>query len=293
MCKSFRKPVKASDYPPSAAQAEPAGGDLHGARHAADHARPGRHDARTLVAMKAVLTGHTRGLGAAIADVLRERGIPVLALSRGSVEAPDGGAPMRQVALDLADSAALERWLRGAALRTFLDGCDEALLINNAGMLGPVVPLGANVGADIARAVALNVAAPLMLADAFVAASAGATQRRIAHISSGAGRSPYAGWGVYCASKAALDHHARAAQLDAPAGTRIVSLAPGVIDTAMQAEIRATPAGHFPLKARFEDLKRDGLLTPPETCARRLVTFMLSERFGSDPIADLRDVADE
>jgi hypothetical protein len=151
----------------------------------------------------------------------------------------------------------------------------------------PVGSLSQQDPAAIGRAIALNVAAPLMLSAAVVDASAGA-QRRIVHLSSGAGRAAYPGWSVYCASKAALDQHARAAALDGEDGVRICSLAPGVIDTGMQAEIRATPASRFPMRERFIDLKRSGSLLTPAQCALQLVDYLLDARFGELPVHDLR-----
>src|SRR5665647_1020284 len=121
--------------------------------------------------IKAILTGHTKGLGAAIAAELLARGIAVLGLARGAAPelAARFPAALAQVELDLADSAALGAWLQGGALETWLAGCDTVLLINNAGSLQPVGPLALQDPGAIARAVALNVAAPLMLASAVAA----------------------------------------------------------------------------------------------------------------------------
>lgn len=235
-------------------------------------------------AVKAVLTGHSRGLGAAIAAELAGRGIPVLALARQQGAATQG---VTQVALDLSDTAALCAWLAGGTLKSYLADADTALLINNAGMLQPVGPLTGHDPAEIARAIGLNVATPLMLAAAVAALDV--AERRVLHVSSGAGRNAYPGWAVYCASKAALDHHARAAALDQVDGLRIVSLAPGVIDTDMQAQIRATDVEQFPLRDQFQALKANGALASPEDCAERLVAFALSPGFGAAAVADLRD----
>jgi len=241
--------------------------------------------------MKAILTGHTRGLGAAIAGELLGRNIPVLGLARRTNAGLAQQYPQRleQVELDLADAAAVASWIAGDALTRFLAGAGTILLINNAGVVQPVGPLPMQAADAVARAVSLNVAAPLMLAAAVTAT--GASDVRILHISSGAGRNAYPGWSVYCATKAALDHHARAVVLDKTPQVRICSLAPGVIDTDMQAEIRATSLEQFPLRERFDALKRDGGLVSPAACARRLVDYLLAERFGSVPVADLREVA--
>lgn len=240
--------------------------------------------------MKAIITGHTRGLGAALAANLLAREISVLALARGGNAELAQRFPgvLEQVQLDLSDSTALASWLDDNALRRYLAGSKAIVVINNAGMLAPVGPIASLDARAISRAVNLNVAAPLMLASAVSAAAADASELRIVHISSGAARSAYAGWGVYCATKAALDHHARAVALERKPLLRICSLAPGVIDTAMQAEIRASTPELFPMQAKFTALKHDGKLSAPHECADALIDYVLSEQFGSAPVADLR-----
>ena len=240
--------------------------------------------------MKAIVTGHTRGLGEALALALLHRQIPVLGIARGASDAMGNRFPQlfKQVSMSLGDTDALAAWLATTALRDFTGGAEQVLLINNAGSVQPVGALQDQDGLAVASAIALNVTAPLMLSAALVQATPG-KQRRILHISSGAGRSAYPGWSVYCASKAALDHHARAVALDAQAGVRICSLAPGVIDTAMQAEIRATPDTRFPRRQRFVDMHRNGELSAPADCAQRIVDYLLADGFGSKPVDDLRN----
>ena len=242
--------------------------------------------------LKAVLTGHTKGLGAAIAAQLLARGIAVLGVARGLASAPDArSAPaLLQVELDLADSAALAAWLAGPALKDWLAGADTVLLINNAGTVQPVGPLAIQDAHAVARAIAVNVAAPLMLAGAVAAARGPQAACRIVHVSSGAARNAYPGWSVYCATKAALDQHARAVAIDQNRDLRICSLAPGVIDTDMQAEIRATSLDQFPLRPRFDALLQAGALADPAQCAQRLLSYLLSDQFGSVPVDDLRAV---
>lgn len=242
--------------------------------------------------MKAILTGHTRGIGASIAAELLSRDIPVLGLSRTKNAALGARHPaLAQIELDLADTGAVADWIAGGMLGAFLKDCTSVLLINNAGVVQPIGPLDMQDGLAIARAVALNVAAPLMLSSALAKATPAATDRRILHISSGAARTAYPGWSVYCATKAALDHHARAVVMDNMRALRICSLAPGVVDTDMQAELRATGLDRFPIRERFDKLKQSGQLTSPEACAQRLVEYLLSEEFGTTPVADLREIA--
>lgn len=238
----------------------------------------------------AVVTGHSRGLGAAIASELLERGVRVLGISRrGNAELQGRhGEALREVRRDLTDPTGLVDWTRGGMLAEFLRGSTSALLVNNAGIVQPVGPLQMQDLATVAQAVALNVAAPLILSAAFAASTEGMADRRIVHISSGAGSNAYSGWSVYCATKAALDHHARATALDRIPGLRIGSVAPGVIDTDMQAEVRATPEERFPDRRRFEELQRSGRLRSPEDAGRAVVELALSEAFGREVVTDLR-----
>lgn len=242
--------------------------------------------------IKAIVTGHSRGLGAAIAECLLARGIAVLGLARARYDDPAGQrpAPFEQVALDLSDAEAVGHWLAGGSLDAWLADADAVLLVNNAGVVQPIGPLQLQDVAAIGTAVTLNVAAPLMLSAAIAARRKPGAECRILHVSSGAGRHVFPGWSVYCATKAALDHHARAVVLDATPGLRICSLAPGVIDTDMQAEIRATGAERFPMRERFETMKREGALVSAQDCAERVVAHLLGDAFGEAPVADVREL---
>lgn len=247
--------------------------------------------------IKAIVTGHSRGLGEALAAALLQRGVAVLGLSRqghAALAARHGGA-LSELALDLGEGggAALVSWLDSGALARWLDGgegTEAAILVNNAGTLAPMGLLGMHGARAIAQGVMLNLSAPLMLSDAFCRATRDLSDRRILHVSSGAARTPYAGWSVYCATKAALDHHARAVAAEAHPGLRIASVAPGVLDTAMQAEIRSSSVQRFPQRARFDELYRHGGLSAPEHAGARLVDYLLGEHFGSATTTDLRDL---
>lgn len=239
--------------------------------------------------MKAVITGHTRGLGAAVAATLLAQHIPLLGIARSknAALAAEYGAALDQVELDLAVSDDLTSWLAAGELDRFLSDCDTVLLINNAATAQPLGTAQAHDIASITRAVALNVAVPLALSCAVIAASARANDRRILHLSSGAGRDAFPGMSIYGATKAALDQHARLVAQDRIPNLRICSLAPGIIDTDMQAEVRASPADIFPLLDMFVSFQRSGNLVAPQTCAKHLVDYLLSEPFGQAPVFTL------
>lgn len=238
---------------------------------------------------RAIVTGHSRGLGDGIATALLERGIPVLGVSRGRNPglASRHAASLREVELDLSDGEAVARWLETRPLEEFFGRARVALLVNNAGLLQPIAPLEKQDLGGVWRAVAVNVGAALVLSAAFVQATSSCPDRRILQISSGAGRKAYAGWSVYCATKAALDHHTRSVTMDATPNLRICSLAPGLIDTDMQTEIRAATSDRFPERERFVAYKRDGALRNALHVGELAVDFALRDDFGADAIAEL------
>jgi benzil reductase ((S)-benzoin forming) len=245
-----------------------------------------------------ILTGASRGLGAAMARQLLAADTHLLTLSRHPDPAladlaSASGATLEQWALDLGhdvgSSARLETWLHQHTAAAFR----SATLINNAGVLGHVGPVDASDAETLAAVLRVGLEAPMLLTSAFLRATrAWPVDKRVLNISSGAGRRPIAGWGAYCAAKAGLDQFSRVTALDEkgrPNPARIVSLAPGVIDTAMQVEIRAADAAGFPDKPKFEALKAGGQLAAPDDAAKRVLAFLARADFGTEPVADARD----
>ncbi|UCG97938.1 MAG: SDR family NAD(P)-dependent oxidoreductase [Burkholderiales bacterium] len=246
-----------------------------------------------------ILTGASRGLGRAIAEQLLSPDRLLLTISRRpdaalQASATGRGARLEQWALDLARSidaaARLEAWLRGQDPTQF----SGATLVNNAGQLGTVGPLQGAAGEDTATALRVGLEAPALLSAAFLRGTdQWAVPRKVLNISSGAGRRAIAGWAVYCAAKAGLDHLSRVMAQDEalrPNGARIVSLAPGVIDTDMQSQLRAASAGGFPDQPRFREMKASGQLSSAEDAAARVLAYLARPDFGANPVADVRDV---
>ncbi|MBO1261745.1 SDR family NAD(P)-dependent oxidoreductase [Bordetella holmesii] len=115
-------------------------------------------------------------------------------------------------------------------------------------------------------------------------------ERRIINISSGAGRNPTAGWGVYCATKAAVDMYSRVLKTEHGAsGVRVVSLAPGIVDTGMQADIRSSDPQAFPGLTRFQDFHATGKLSAPADVAANSLAYLDREDFGQTEIDDIRN----
>lgn len=234
-----------------------------------------------------IVTGHSRGLGQGIAQAFLADGFEVLGMSRQRATWAPKDAKLAEIELDLADTSALLAYLNSASFTQRLSQVSGIVLINNAGVVGPIGPAGKVAGEQMANAIALNITAPLVLTNAIAKAGKPA---KVVHISSGAARQAYAGWGVYCATKAALDHHARAHALDAVANVQLVSLAPGVIDTDMQGILRQTSESAFPNRERFVALKEQGQLVEIHTAGRALVDYVNSDSFASQVTVDLRNL---
>lgn len=245
-----------------------------------------------------VVTGSSRGLGEAVANALVAHDALVVGMARGASRALEAkaarGARVEQLGCDLAAVDDLDAMLSKLLNRLPLARCTLVALINNAGILEPVGSVGTLEAAALARHFAVNLVAPAILTNVFLRETAAlSASRRVLNVSSGAARHAIAGWGAYCASKAGLDHLARtvaAEQRELANGARIVALAPGVIDTDMQAVVRSQPKTRFPQVERFVEMYRSGTLVEPEEAARRIATFLHSEAFGTEEIADLRQM---
>lgn len=244
-----------------------------------------------------ILTGASRGMGLAIAEQLLASGHQLLTISRQAndalqAQADARGARLTQWQRDLADpgpvAAELGRWLAARDPA----GIARARLINNAGVISRIGPVDASDDADLSRALRVGLEAPLLLGAAFLRATADwPAARRILNISSGLGRRAMAGSAAYCAAKAGLDNLSRAMALDEaarPRGARIVSLAPGVIDTDMQVQLRGADPGGFPDQANFIALKTQGRLASATDAARQVLAFLDRDDFGEQVIADVR-----
>lgn len=112
------------------------------------------------------------------------------------------------------------------------------------------------------------------------------------HISSGLGRRGMASSGPYCAVKAGLDNLARAQALEEALqtnGAKVCSLAPGVIDTDMQVQLRGADAKAFPDREAFVQMKSGGKLDSPASAAAKVIAYLHRADFGTNPVGDVRD----
>ncbi|WP_303310523.1 SDR family NAD(P)-dependent oxidoreductase [Hymenobacter sp. BT730] len=221
-----------------------------------------------------IITGPSRGLGKALAEaVLQQTETVVIGVSR---HATIEHARYHHQPLDLSDMLAVQNNLH----KVFPD-CAKAssiTLINNAAVLGEIGYAGELPAEHYEFVFDVNVVAPAMLMNTFINRYAELTiPQTILNISSGAGQRPVDGWGAYCASKAALDMFSRTAQQEQHQrgrNLRIRSLAPGLVDTSMQEQIRTADETQFSQAATFVAHHTEGNLQHPEQVAQRIVAWL-------------------
>jgi NAD(P)-dependent dehydrogenase (short-subunit alcohol dehydrogenase family) len=216
-----------------------------------------------------VVTGASRGLGAGIANRFVELGIAVGCCARHEPMLPAGRDGVLGAAVDVRDPAAVDAFARRVTAE--LGPID--LWVNNAGVLDPIGPLRDGDVEALRAHVEVNVLGVLWGSRTFARLvhdrPNGGT---LVNISSGAARTVYQGWAAYCASKAAVEQLSRVlAAEEADHGLRVVALAPGVVDTDMQATIRATDVDRFPSVERFHALKADDAFNSPAWVADRIL----------------------
>lgn len=231
----------------------------------------------------ALITGASRGLGAGLAERFLERGLKVAACARRQPELAGDADKILTVAADVTNAEAMQQLCDDAVARFGqLD-----LWINNAGLLAPIGPLRDNDPSEFARHIEVNVVGVFNGSRAFIRhLHARGGDGVLFNISSGAARNAYAGWSAYCAAKAAVDRMSESIALEeADTGLRVHAVAPGIIDTDMQAMIRDCSPEQFPRVQKFLDLKANDGFSSPAFIADRLLELAF------DPSASQQAVA--
>lgn len=221
-----------------------------------------------------VVTGASKGLGAALVDRLVEAGEHVVAVQRSAPAPRAGAAPgagrAETLACDLADVADVGRLAARLAERV-VPRFDSLVLISNAGVIGPIRQVGELGDAGpVVDHVTVNYLAPMLIVDAVVSALAAGAHLDVVNISSGAAGRPIPGWSLYCSSKSALKAYLDVLDVENDRVT-VVHVDPGVMDTGMQETIRAAGVRDFPGVQRFRAYQADGRLRSADEVARGIL----------------------
>ena len=241
-----------------------------------------------------IISGASRGLGLALAKQLATANTLLVGISRSNNSelaafCHQSGAIYQHINADLSHAQSTEQ--AANTLKQLLvehSGLAHYWLINNAGTVAPMAQSHQMQDPHaIAQALQLNVGSLISLSATFLAHSPENADRRILNISSGAGRGPVSGWSLYGATKAAVDHYTQTLAIEQPT-VLTVALAPGVVDTEMQAAIRDTHTEQFPNRDRFIQLHQNQQLASATTTAEHIAHYLAHNDFGSKTIDDIR-----
>ncbi|MBM3490856.1 MAG: SDR family oxidoreductase [Alphaproteobacteria bacterium] len=192
----------------------------------------------------ALITGASRGIGAAAARALAEAGAAVALLARDGAAAGNvarqidrAGGRALALACDIAQFNAVEHAV--ATARQRLGQPD--ILINNAGVIEPIGRLWEVPPEVWGRSIAVNLTGAYHVIRAVLPGMLASGRGTVVNVSSGAAHRPLEGWSAYCAGKAGLAMLTRSLLLEtADRGIRVFGLSPGTVDTDMQVAIRAS-----------------------------------------------------
>lgn len=234
-----------------------------------------------------VVTGASSGLGLAIALQVP---FParVVDISRSG---PPRDSGIEHIQADLSDVASWADVANAIRRTVEKENPSRSAFVYAAGTLSPMGFAGEVDDKPYIENILLNSSSGQFLGHVYLSAVAGlGGEHDLVMISSGAATSAYPGWSAYGAGKAAVNQWVRytGAEQSLRGNVRVSSIAPGVIDTGMQAQIRQMSDTDFPRVQRFKDLHEEGKLVTPEDAAGK-IWRVLQSGLETGSVIDLRD----
>ena len=235
-----------------------------------------------------IITGGSKGIGKGIAEYYSSKDYLVYSLSRTKSNL----SAIEEVEVDVTDLTLACKKLNYILHKIDFSIVKKITFINNAGRLGKISNLGNLEPTDIELSIKLNTTVPLVLSNTFIKATMDLdADKQIINISSGAAVSPYAGWSVYCSSKAAIDMMTKTIATEQSVvknGVKCISIYPGVVDTNMQDQIRSTSVSEFKNVERFKELKATNQLYSPAFVGKQIYVLDHNETLDNGAIFDIR-----
>ncbi|MGY6553991.1 MAG: SDR family NAD(P)-dependent oxidoreductase [Wenzhouxiangella sp.] len=235
--------------------------------------------------MKVFITGNSSGLGLGLTEALMDRDAIVWGMSRrGCALKSKYDEVIRDRRQDLGDLNKLEEGLD----RLLSDCMGLDLVILNAGILGRIQDLADTDVHDLEHLMRINVWSNKLILDWLIERQMRVGQ--IVAISSGAAVNMSYGWGAYSLSKAALNNLIQLYAHEMP-DTHLISLAPGLIDTAMQDYLCGeVDSDNFPSVQKLKDARGTEHMPDPRAAADRILDLLdgLKQNQASGSFVDIR-----
>lgn len=229
-----------------------------------------------------IVTGVSRGLGEAIVYELLERNEEVIGIGRHhQINHPN----FSFITCDLSNRTDVVN-LHIPKL------AGKVTLINNAGILGEIKQLSSQDELVLGKVMEVNVISPIQLLQKVYACVEDKNDFSVVNISSGAANRAIPSWASYCASKSALNMLTETfylEEIEKGNSPKVYAVAPGVIDTDMQQQIRSTELSDFSGRDNFREMKEANQLFSSREAAKRLL-HLLDRPFDGKIKCDLREV---
>ncbi len=232
------------------------------------------------------ITGTSSGIGKATAEHFLNEGEQVIGISRHCNLSHQN---YKHIFLDLSNLNSVKEF----DFETIID--KNVVLINNAGIITPIKPIGHLLDKDIINITTVNLLSPQILINKFIHKYNSFSNRyTILNISSGAGKYPIDAWATYCASKAGVDLFSETIKLEFENrkmnNWNIFSFAPGVVDTQMQKDIRNSNPNDFKSLKKFIDLKQNNELLSSKKVANVIVDIIKNTNKYDKVVFSIRDL---
>ena len=235
-----------------------------------------------------LVTGASKGLGLAICHLLSSNGYNIIGVARESIE-------LRE----------LEKILKKRSQNSTVYACDFASkqqttelissikndysvidgIVHNVGVIDPIKHLSNAEISEWENLLQINLISVQHLTSGIYSLMKNSERCRVTTISSGAAVNSLHSWSAYCVSKAGLDMWTRClAEEGQEHNISAISVAPGIVDTDMQKNIRSSNPEQFPLHPHFVDYHKTGQLVDPDIVAKQLLVLVTThdmEKTGS------------
>lgn len=233
-----------------------------------------------------IITGSSSGIGKECALLLAQRNTTLHLIARRNQEnfknvLQEKGANVFVYSFDLSKTNQIEP-LISRVIQQYIDfnSAEAIYLINNAGLLTPIGPIGKYSATDYRESIEVNFVAPSIICHEFIKhTQTFKGTKRILNISSGAALYPYYGWSHYCSSKAGLEMLTRCIALEHGQHVGCASYNPGKTDTCMQNTIRNAAKDDFKDVAYFIDAYEENQLNSPNKVANHISKILHSENY--------------